>query len=703
MQAFRVSRRPPRVLYLVIAIAVGAVAVTAAFLPSAFSGGLAHNPTFLRLLGYEPSSTGTALRAQSVGDSQSGQLMLSAAASPGTTPPPPTVTAQAPPPTTAPQNASTAPTSAADQNPDPVGATSPALQEINDTAANATTNPLDSFGFGVVPPDAGNVTGAPDVGRFLDPTINESACIWTKEVTSTDANHDGHPEFIEVKMLGTCSETRDGTVVAQATVARDVQAWDNDSSGTFNALEVRQGLEAAAGPLNGTFEYRAEAVWTLSVKDADEDGQPESVHVTFAGTQSFDRNANGNPEFVRTVTADLSTQHNVSADLPNTADVLLGVYQTYSLHDDGQHEYEGVLEIAAHTIDANHDGRNESANVSVVGYETLDRDHDGRPELARGVDISLNASDPDSLPNPTQTDLRIYLYGWADPQGTGVLEYRKALELTGTAIDANGDGHPESVTLSLHSAVYRNVSEAGVPLINATLDGAFAAYDNDSNGIFEKATLHLQAEAVVEENGTTAHAYATLDALVLNEIQDANPERVELHYVATETIDLNGDGIVDETKGVTLDFVAVDANSNGHLESANLTLHATDVVDANHDGIPEYQASFDLYAQTTDLNDDGHPEYVNVTASGSVVQQSTNGTLEMTESIRYDARYVDADSSGVFENVTISLQAEKTVYNADGSVSNHEWITYEYSGQDLNQDGIMDNVSLAFEKHVSSV
>ena len=394
MQAFRVSRQPPRALYLMIALAVGAVAASAALLPFVFQGGLGHNPTFLRLLGFQPSSVGASLRAQSVGDAQAGQVMLTAAAAPGATPAPPSVTAQSAPPGDAPAGATTAPATQADKNPDPVGTSSPALQEINETASNVTTNPIGSFGLGVLPVDAGNVTGAPDLAHFVDPTVNESACTWTKEITSADANHDGHPEAVEVKMLGTCTATRDGVVVGGATVARDVHAWDNDSSGVFNDLEARQGVEAYAGPLNGTYEYRAHATWTLSVKDADEDRAPEWVHVTFAGEQTFDRNANGNPEFVRTVTADLATAHNVSADAPNTADVALRVYQTYDLHDDGQHEYEGVLEIAAHTVDANHDGRNETADVSVVGYETLDRDHDGRPELARGAELSLNASNP---------------------------------------------------------------------------------------------------------------------------------------------------------------------------------------------------------------------------------------------------------------------------------------------------------------------
>jgi len=684
----------------VIALAVGAVAVTAAFLPSVFQGGLGHNPTFLRLLGFEPTATGETLSARGAGDAATGRIMLAAASPPGATPQVPTVSAQVAPPTDASAGATAVPTTEADRNPDPVGVSSPALQEVNETRDNLTANPLDSFGLGVLPKDAGNVTGAPDLTHFVDPTVNESSCSWTQEITSKDANHDGNPEYVEIKMLGTCTILRDGVVVAQATVARHVEAWDNDSSGIFNGLEAQQGLEASAGPLNGTFQYHAQAAWTLSARDADEDRQIEFVHVTFAGEQSFDRNVNGNPEFIRTATADLAYAHNVSADVPNTADVALRVYQTYDLHDDGGKEYQGVLEIAAHTVDANHDGRNETANVSVTAYETLDRDLDGHPELARGLEVSLNASNPDSLPNPTEADLRIYLYAWAAPSGTGVLEYRKALELTGLATDANGDGHPEFVGLNIHAAALRNVT-GEEPKVNATLDGSFAAYDNVSNGIIEKATLHLQAEALVSENGAVAHAYATLDGLVLNEIQDANPERVELHFVASETIDLNGDGMVDETRGATIDVLAVDANSNGHAEYANVTVHATDVVDLNHDGVPEYQASFDLYADAKDLNDDGHPEYVNVTARGSAVQQSENGTPEMTASLSLDARAVDADSNGVFENVTVTFRAEKIVYGPDGTtIVGHEWVSYDYSGQDVNQDGTMDNVYLLFEKHV---
>src|SRR5207253_7707804 len=115
-------------------------------------------------------------------------------------------------------------------------------------------------------------------------------------------------------------------------------------------------------------------------------------------------------------------------------------------------------------------------------------------------------------------------------------------------------------------------------------------------------------------------ASPTLDAIVLNTINDQNPDRVELHLTATQELDLNSDGLVDETRGATIDLLAVDANSNGAFESTNVTIHAGAVRDANNDGVPEYTAAFVAYAAATDANDDGHPELVTRTARGSEVR-----------------------------------------------------------------------------------
>ncbi len=66
MQAYCVSKRPPRVLFLALAIALGVVAVSAAVLPMV-GGGLIRDGTYLRLLGYTPSNRGATLTAQGHG------------------------------------------------------------------------------------------------------------------------------------------------------------------------------------------------------------------------------------------------------------------------------------------------------------------------------------------------------------------------------------------------------------------------------------------------------------------------------------------------------------------------------------------------------------------------------------------------------------------------------------------------------------
>src|SRR6266568_4561356 len=188
MQAYCVSKRPPRALFLALAIALGVVAVSAAVLPS-LSGGLMRDGTYLRLLGYRPSNSGATLTA----------------------------------------------------------------------------------------------LGAPDVQHFVALQTSDDGCSWTREITATDANHDGHPEYVHVRMLGTCilDEDHDGAAEAGLTIARDFQVWDNDSNGKFNALEGRQGVEAFADPNeNGVHEYTARALWTVSIKDANEDQKPESLMAT---------------------------------------------------------------------------------------------------------------------------------------------------------------------------------------------------------------------------------------------------------------------------------------------------------------------------------------------------------------------------------------------------------------------------------------
>src|SRR5207249_11889812 len=104
-----------------------------------------------------------------------------------------------------------------------------------------------------------------------------------------------------------------------------------------------------------------------------------------------------------------------------------------------------------------------------------------------------------------------------------------------------------------------------------------------------------------------------------NTTEHSHQNPVELHLVATEERDFNSDGLVDRTRGTTVNVLAIDANSNGAFESTNVTIRASAVRDANHDGVPEDTAAFVAYAQATDANDDGHPEIMTITARGSEV------------------------------------------------------------------------------------
>jgi len=248
MEAYCVSKRPPRALYLGLAIVLGMVAVSTVVLTQV-GGGLLRDGTYLRLLGYTPSNRGAALSPLSAQDATASRGVLTASSAPGPTPAPPQADV-ARSPSDAPSNSTAAPAPSSDRNPDPVRADVPALRELNETRGDLANDSLDSFGLGVLPHDADQVRGAPDVAHFVMPSGDDANCTWKQEFTATDANHDGHPEYVRGRMLGTCvvDANKNGIPEAGMTIARDFEVWDNDSDGKFNALEGRQGIEAFADP-----------------------------------------------------------------------------------------------------------------------------------------------------------------------------------------------------------------------------------------------------------------------------------------------------------------------------------------------------------------------------------------------------------------------------------------------------------------------
>src|SRR5881398_1535569 len=81
MEAYCVSKRPPRALYLGLAIVLGMVAVSTVVLTQV-GGGLLRDGTYLRLLGYTPSNRGAALSPLSAQDATASRGVLTASSAP---------------------------------------------------------------------------------------------------------------------------------------------------------------------------------------------------------------------------------------------------------------------------------------------------------------------------------------------------------------------------------------------------------------------------------------------------------------------------------------------------------------------------------------------------------------------------------------------------------------------------------------------
>ena len=119
----------------------------------------------------------------------------------------------------------------------------------------------------------------------------------------------------------------------------------------------------------------------------------------------------------------------------------------------------------------------------------------------------------------------------------------------------------------------------------ADVDATWVGVERDPITARVAQLLHPSAQIINERLQNAALPAHSVDAVIGNAIQDEYPDRIELHFVATQELDFDSDGVVDEARGATIDLVAVDENSNGAFESANVTIHASDVRDANHNGV----------------------------------------------------------------------------------------------------------------------
>src|SRR5437867_12364594 len=88
MEAYCVSKRPPRALYLGLAIVLGMVAVSTVVLTQ-IGGARLRDGTYLRLLGYSPSNRGASLTPLGAADASAPRGVRSASSAPRPAPAPP--------------------------------------------------------------------------------------------------------------------------------------------------------------------------------------------------------------------------------------------------------------------------------------------------------------------------------------------------------------------------------------------------------------------------------------------------------------------------------------------------------------------------------------------------------------------------------------------------------------------------------------
>ncbi|MEE9506383.1 MAG: hypothetical protein V3V98_04475, partial [Thermoplasmata archaeon] len=144
-----------------------------------------------------------------------------------------------------------------------------------------------------------------DTGIFLEALTEEGDdpnCTKTVEFDFDDADGDGNPEWVEVRILVVCEidENEDGYPEVKAVFARNINLWDNDSDGKFNALVGLQGVHVALDPnSDGLIEYEALGLWRLVMQDPEGDETPNYVSLEFVGKQELDADTDGNLEFRR--------------------------------------------------------------------------------------------------------------------------------------------------------------------------------------------------------------------------------------------------------------------------------------------------------------------------------------------------------------------------------------------------------------------
>jgi len=439
----------------------------------------------------------------------------------------------------------------------------------------------------------------------------------------TDGDNDGIPDVIETADLPPLSNN------------------DSDNDGIDDAIDAdnTSGLDTNGDGIDDA----------LAPSDSDGDGIPDF--------QEIDSDADGIPD---------SIEYNVSG-VDSDAD---GIGDTFDVDQTGG-------------IDSNGDGIDDAIvapdfdSDGVPNYQDLDSDNDGVTDV---IEAGLTDTNGDGFVDDGTTITVL-----PDSDGFGDADYIDLdsnnngtfdiAATTAVAFDGNGDGQIDSInaTDTDGDGVPDVIDgESNTPGVGGDLDGDGIPngldLDDDNDGIPD--SVESPGGVDVDTDGDSI-----VDRLDLDADNDGIPDSIE-GFSAGDTIDSNGDGVLDDLTDSNLDGLS-DIIASSMLP-----------VDSDSDGIPDYLE--------LDSDNDGINDIAESISDITLFDSDNNGILDSI---------IDADGDGLIDTidpvVLSGVPGEKLILSdmdGDGLPnfrdidSDGDGFSDEDENGDYDNDGMLDHL-----------
>lgn len=533
---------------------------------------------------------------------------------------------------------------------------------------------------------------------------------WTEYTEAKDNNKDGKIDWAMLQCIGTYSQDNnsDGNPEYSATVALEIQVWDNESNNKINVFEAKIGAEEKADPnSDGKVEYLGLGAWTIELKDdSPNDGNFDSARATLRASQTVDIDTDGNIDFERDVYAHLEASDANSNAKPEYAFIELDVFQEFSINDDKNYNYAGRLNIKLEMKDPTDDGKFDSFTVTFWGYEILDQNMDGNPELGRGIAAIFMATDANSDGVAEKAEAKLGAFAFEDSNSNGIAEKAGVILLNLTAEEVGqGKEQPKYLKIEMFGFIGTDLNEDKNP------DMIRAAYvcaelkDTDSSGKWDEGRL-VAAGYMLDDNNSDGKPEKEGVAAGIIEATDKNsdgkPEHAALALWGFAYTDPNSDGVHESEHAFVAAFEANDTNSDGHPEEVRAGLAGWVGYDTNSDGYFEHQGILIAGAKATDANSDGNPEHTNEwIVAGESLDANGDKNPELLKAFAVQRDLYDNNSNGVRElNVTKAGYYEMHDNNSDGQANYICVKLGEFRGEDANEDGTYEKQTIQYWEYI---